>query len=396
MGSGKIMLKSKTGQAVRGEYFFGRDYEINELWGKIESGSSILISAPRRVGKTSLMFYIEDNPRADYHVIYLITESVNGENEYFKRVFDKIVETALHGKNKVLRKAFTIAKDISTKIKSVGQNGIELNEDGKLNYFEELINLIKALDLEGNRLVIMVDEFAQTLENIVRTSGADKAVHFLQSNRELRQMTEINEKVQFIYAGSIGLENVVSGLNSVNLINDLDSMRLRPFSKEQARTLMRELLEDLKFSLNEKQVDYVLDKIKWYIPFYIQLVIQEMDVITSYNGNCKIDQALIDCAFEQILEHRNYFEHWDKRLKKAYKKGDYYFAKDLLSYVSKDGEINSGNIYNLAAKYNVEESFKDVLRSLVYDGYINNNENVKIYRFNSPILRMWWWKNVAN
>ena len=42
------------------------------------------------------------------------------------------------------------------------------------------------------------------------------------------------------------------------------------------------------------------------------------------------------------------------------------------------------------------EDYKDIVVSLVYDGYINNNENIKIYRFNSPILRMWWRKYVAN
>ena len=189
-----MALKIKTGQAVRGEYFFDRDDEIKELRRKIESGSSILISAPRRVGKTSLMLYILDNPGEDYHAIYLITESVNSENEYFKRVFDIIVETALGRKDRFFSKASTVLKDVSTRIKSVGQNGVELNENSKLNYFEELINLIKPLDLEGNKLVIMVDEFAQTLENIINAQGTDKAVHFLQSNRELRQLIEISEK----------------------------------------------------------------------------------------------------------------------------------------------------------------------------------------------------------
>lgn len=188
----------------------------------------------------------------------------------------------------------------------------------------------------------------------------------------------------------------MSGLNAINLINDLDSMHVRPLRKEQARVLIKELVDGLEFSLSEMQIEYILDKIQWFIPFYIQLIIQELDSIVSYKGHGKIDEALIDCSFEQILEQRHHFEHWDTRLRKAYKKEYYKFAKDLLNYISKDGIINSGEIYNLAVKYNVEENFKDIIRSLIYDGYINNNDDIQIYRFNSPILKMWWWKNVAN
>ena len=42
------------------------------------------------------------------------------------------------------------------------------------------------------------------------------------------------------------------------------------------------------------------------------------------------------------------------------------------------------------------DNSQDVIKALIYDGYINNNDDAKIYRFNSPILKMWWYKNVTN
>ena len=56
----------------------------------------------------------------------------------------------------------------------------------------------------------MLDEFPETLENIIETDGPEAGKHFLQSNREIRQNPEINQHVHFIYAGSIGLEHIVS------------------------------------------------------------------------------------------------------------------------------------------------------------------------------------------
>ena len=388
-------MRIKVGQAVRGEDFFNRDREIKTLWAEIEAGSSILISAPRRVGKTSLMLYLHDNPRDGYYIVYIITESVSSENEFFKRLFDEIIETVLGNMDKFFRKTSTAAKAISSKIKSIGQKGIEFDSDGGLNYFEELKRVFISLDL-NERLVIMVDEFAQTVENIVNSKGTDKAVHFLQSNRELRQSTEFNENVQFIYAGSIGLENIVSSLNAVNLINDLNPVFIRPLSTEQAKMLIKELTKCLDFSLEEEKIGYVLDKIKWLIPFYIQLIVQELNRITEQNGIGEIDEKLIDGAFNRILEQRNHFEHWNTRLRKAYKAEDYTFAVSILNLISNEEEIDSNTIHDLAVKYKVEEHFKDIIRTLIYDGYINNNDDPQKYRFNSPILRMWWWKNVSN
>jgi len=55
--------------------------------------------------------------------------------------------------------------------------------------------------------VLMVDEFPQTIENIVRNSNEQAAIQFLQSNREIRQNPALSQHLQFIYTGSIGLEN---------------------------------------------------------------------------------------------------------------------------------------------------------------------------------------------
>jgi len=48
-------LKNKYGPWVSGEDFFNRDTEVRRLTELIDDGNNILIVAPRRVGKTSLV-----------------------------------------------------------------------------------------------------------------------------------------------------------------------------------------------------------------------------------------------------------------------------------------------------------------------------------------------------
>lgn len=85
-------MKNCVGQAVRGDNFWNRANELEDIWDKISTGSNILLSAPRRVGKTSIMFHLQDNPKENYIVIYINTESADSENEFWLKVFNALLE----------------------------------------------------------------------------------------------------------------------------------------------------------------------------------------------------------------------------------------------------------------------------------------------------------------
>ncbi len=397
-----MAIKNIAGQPVRKENFFERPALIRQFKNKIESGSSILISAPRRVGKTSLMLHVHDKGMEGFYFIYDITESVNSENEYFKRMLNKIFYTEfLTLMQKISKKTYRSAKDRAERIREIGKT-IKFDKESKRIFRDEFIDTIKSIDLEGRRIIFMIDEFSQTIENIIEDEGKRSAIHFLQANRELRQDPEINQKIQFVFAGSIGLENIVSRLNAVNLVNDLAPLKVTPLNYEEAHRLMQELTENKPFVLSKSNRDYILDKIQWYIPFYFQMAVMEIsnflldDEGETKPGKKRITKNVIDRAFSRMLEQRNHFEHWEKRLRKAFKKEEYSFAKEVLNLISNKENIESVEIINLAQKFNIPDSYKDIVNSLVYDGYINNNDDPHIYRFNSPLLKMWWWKNVAN
>ncbi len=388
-------MKNVAGQPARGENFFQRPDLTEQFKQKILSGSSIVISAPRRVGKTSLMYHLNDTGMEGYFFIYQITESVNTKNEYFKRLLHKIFDAEfLTSWQKFSKKAFQTIKDRAARISEIGA-GLKFDPDGKIDYYQEFIATIKSLDLNGQRIVLMIDEFSQTIENIIIDESEQSAVRFLQFNRELRQDPEINQKIQFVYSGSIGLENIVNRLNAIHLINDLDSLKVPPLSTEESHLLMQALTQEKEITLDKSLRDYVLKKIEWYIPYYIQLAVQEIGNNVPTTTKTGITKKNIDEAFARMLELRNSFEHWHTRLRKAFKGEEYTFAKSLLSLVSENETIQREEILNLAQKFNVGDHYKEILNALTYDGYLNNNIDPRVYRFNSPLLKMWWWKNVA-
>lgn len=393
--------KNVVGQAVSGSDFFERPKEIKKLLKAIKSGSHILMSAPRRVGKTSLMYYLIDNAEDNYCFIYVITQSINNANDFYKKIFrllvdaDSVCDTTMRlteNTKAILTSAINRIKGF----KVSGFGGIDLNEGQKPDYKVKLFNLLSRLDLDGQKLVLMVDEYTQTVENIRKDCGDREAMAFLQTNREMAQDRAISKNVQFIFTGSIGLENIVSRLNSVDLINDLHSHKVMPLSKDDSILLARSLLENMDFSMVDAEINYMLEKIEWFIPFYIQLFLSEIENLHIDEEFEVVSRETVDNSFDKMLEHRNHFEHWQKRLRGPCKKEEYDYAVEILNAISRNSVLSSNELFNLAVKKGMEEDFKDVLHILTYDGYINNNDDHTLYRFNSPILKAWWYKNVAN
>lgn len=384
-------MKNVVGQAVRGKDFWDRKSELTKIWQAIENGTHPLLVAPRRVGKTSIMYKILDEPKDDYAVVYVNTESADSENEFWHRLFNAMMDEEFKNKNKLILKSFyTSLKTIS--IKKISTSGIEFNDGKVLDYAEAFEELIKEIDSD-KKLIIMMDEFAQTIENIIKYASTHEAESLLKTHRTLRQNPKITSKVIFVYAGSIGLESVVAKLDAMKFINDLNSIKITPLSKVEAVDFSHSLYPEI----GDDEVSYLLARIEWLIPFYIQLIIQEIHTICLEKPLHVISKEIIDQAIEHALDHRNHFEHWLARIKSAFEKDEFKFAKEILNQLSEYGILESKEISNFADKHGLEhEVAKEIIHALVYDGYINNNENPKVYRFNSPILKLWWYKNVAN
>ncbi len=390
-------MKITTGQAARGENFFKRPILINKLWRKIDSESSIIISAPRRVGKTSLMRYVEDNPKDKYYIIYVITESVYNENKYYKEIVKAILNCdSIKKRDKVINSIKDLAKNIFKSIDEVGLDSVKFTKNFELNYYEKFIEIMRSIDLEGHKLIIMIDEFAQTIENIKQKEGTTYAVHILQSNRALRQNSDINNKFQFIYTGSISLEGIARRMDSSKFINDLDILKVTPLSEEEGKALINELLKGLDFTMDDDTINHMLNEIKWLIPFYIQLAMDKIQDIYDEEQLRAIYNKSVDIAIKRMIEENNKFSSWYERLK-VYKNNDYKFILEVLNIISitRAKMITYNEIHDLAVKYNIKETYKNLLNTLIDDGYINNDDEEKIYTFTSPILRMWWCKKNA-
>ena len=388
-------MNNSVGQAVRGEDFWERVNELASIWSAIESGSHILLVAPRRVGKTSIMFNLQDEPKDGYIVVYIDTESADSENEFWQKLFNTLLEEEFVGKLKKYTKKFGLFLE-ETNIDKITTKGVEFGDGSVVDYATAFEKLIKELDSD-KKLIIMVDEFAQTVENIIKYENEKNAQSFLRTHRALRQNENLTKKVTFVYAGSIGLESVVTKMGATKLVNDLNSIKVKPLSSDEAIAFTQVLCKSTSIEMSEDIIRLLLSKIEWLIPFYIQLLIQEISILCREEKEVVVSSEMIDKAIERALGHRHLFDHWRSKLKDGFKKKGYLFAKEILNIICEKDTMSSLKIRNKATKHELDEDYaREIIHSLEYDGYITKYEDGKMYRFNSPILKLWWYKNVAN
>ncbi len=381
-----------VGPVARGDNFWDRPYILEDLWSNIDSGTHTLLVAPRRVGKTSLMFRLLDEPKKDYIVLYLISESAQNAHTFWEMLFEAFTE------DKFIATIEVKAKKIYDKLKTIrineaGIKGIKFGESDSVDYSKAFKEILKSFDSD-KKLVIMMDEFSQTIENIIKHESVQSAEKLLAEHRSLRQDPNIMGKITFIYAGSIGLEGVVSSINAVHSINDISSVKVTPLEQKEAKTFASHLCLESNITIGNDEIKYVLEKIEWHMPFYLQLIVKEIQRL--YRRDPIVNIEVIDEAINNALANRQHFEHWENRLH-VLSKDKKSFVIEILNIISEHKRLESKEILNIANKYNLDEKVrKEVLHSLVYDGYVNSEIDPKVYRFNSPILRIWWYRNVAN
>src|SRR5215475_10503125 len=86
-------MKNVVGKPVTGSNFFGRVQELAEL-GEITQDEHVLLLAPRRVGKTSLLLALQSNVnRAPATGVYVSVAAATNELQFVKILLQAIYET---------------------------------------------------------------------------------------------------------------------------------------------------------------------------------------------------------------------------------------------------------------------------------------------------------------
>ena len=385
---GKKMKKItiKAGPPVEGSDFYGREKELKYAWEyQISKGVSLLLSAPRRVGKTSfskkMLKMAEEN---GWKTMYLDLEGISTESEFVKLFKERLKsekwwDKAWNKTKNVVFKIFDSIKEVK-----VAESGISLNSGA---WRDDTYEKIRQLIENAGKILIVMDELAVYLYDLLKQeNGREKVEFFMEWLRNLRQTT----KACWIFCSSVGIENFTSMHQLSKHLNDLYPFHIEAFSEDEAKDFILHLNVDKNVRFTEEHIQYILDKLMWYLPYFIQILVNKINFLFCVEGK-QLTNAAIDEAYNLLITE-NYFKTWDERLK-YYDEFEDNARKILKLCVSPNGISRDDLLINLTANKNEKEKTEDTLSKLLEmlknDGYMVEHNGK--YIFHSPLLRDFWY-----
>ncbi len=376
-----------TGDAATGKRLFRREMINEEFWKEIEKGNHILFVAPRRVGKTSIMMDLAENSTDRYSCIYQNIEGIRSRNEFYQRLFTLIIQCL--GKSRVQSvKSFVQTCIKKYAIEEITASGLKF-KTRELDYEEELRNLILSLEATKVHTIIFLDEFSEVISKMSRSGQKEDAIAILHTLREIRSYKEF-KNFSIVYAGSVGLEFVIRSIARPKLINDLHPIQTNALTIDEAQQFIYQLTKDATIKLSPQCIEHLVKVIAHTLPYYIQLMLEEIDHIAKLNNKPEISEADIDCAFENVLKTNKNFEDWHDRLR-DYQSAHFDFINEILKHAAHKEQITIQEIYNIACHetYKKQNDYMDFIDQLTNDGYLIESSK-HIYKFISPFLKRFW------
>ncbi len=386
-----ISPKTIMGSVATGAYYYPRTAIVNEIWQELDKGSYILIAAPRRVGKTSIMRDLERNPRAGYIVKFESIQAVQSEAEFYETLYRLVLsclEKSLKAKKGILnyfKKKQISEIDIKGKIKI---------EDRAFNYLNEINLIFRELDEHAETIVLLLDELPEVLHSLNKSGKAEEAKAILKQLRTWRQSNF--KKLQFVLAGSIGIHYVVKTIEGrTSDLNDLKKINCEPLTKAEAMAYIDWASASASIAYDDSMKTYFLQKIQhFYTPYFINLMLAEIDALGRKDDNTKVTTQVIDQAFNKVVKNNEHFADWKNRLSDYLPKSEYEFVNEILIHLAHQDFISIQSIYDKAVRHEKMLDYMELVGDLEQDGYIVEvGEGARQYTFISPFLKAFWLRN---
>ena len=384
-------MKNKVGPPVEGEDFFGREKELQFAFNQIEDGNSLLLAAPRRVGKTSfakkLIVMADDR---SWRILEINLEGIKSEPQFIKTFIKDLQKKTWWGSvSKAIRNNIgSLLEQIDVSIEKDGLKGSVAWKAKRKEVFEKLENLFE----HNKNTLIMIDELGVLLNTYGEDveTGITNAESLLNWFRSLRQKSET--QIRWIFCSSIGIKNFTNRHNISYTINDIEPFKLKTFDKPLAKGLIEKLAESKGFELTDIIIEKMLEKIDWYLPYFVQLLFKEIHRLNQVE-EFPVDKKLVDVAYERLIKNQ-YFDTWDERLK-------YYYeveitSRKILNRLCQNPEGESRKLlFDLIhqasdPREETEKELGQIIGMLTNDGYIYQHQNEK-FLFRSPFLRDYWY-----
>lgn len=383
----------------------GRDRLIERIWRKLET-KSLLFTAERRIGKTTVMTKMVAEPKDGFRVVFMELEGVDSAEQFAEVLLNKLLP--LLSKTD---KAKTGLRAFWEGIGGVEVGGVIRVPGNKLGWQATIEKTLERVcdECAGETILLLMDEVPYMLQKIAsQETGNNQKTLALTMLDVLRSMRQQKPNLRMIFSGSIGLHHVVSDLRQEKIasepVNDMPLIEIHSLAEQDGIKLARRLLGDEAVCLDEPLREVVclqIAKSTDSVPFYIEAVCMYLADQEEPINSVAVDKAVLS---QLTNDHDPWeMEHFRTRLETYYEGtvkvasnetvANAVIARAVLDHLAVTTDPQSiDQVWSaMTSQFSLTEKnhLIHLLRSLTLDHYLVCNTD-KQYAFRFPLIRHWW------
>ena len=426
-------IRNINGALATGSDFFGRERELLRL-ARILLTDSLLLTAPRRVGKSSLVLRLQDLLRdgltepsfrrilEDHGLlshlqqlqpvaVYFNAEDCISELDFAKKLVaalqhqGRFTPALQHQLGSLIR---TFAEAVGLQKISLFGLDVPVGEAGSTGTIRSLItNLLHNIESQPNAgtALVAVDELPEFLLILERQqNGPQRVSEFLHWLRALR--LDFSQRIRWIFLGSIGLDTFVDQRSLTKTLDGLNPMSLGSWETYEAHRFLEAIGPAVGLELSADVRAAILQQVGWALPYHLQIIIQALSELKSAplpvpgQQLMTVAPADVSLAVDRLLQPDGFmrFDTWRQRLKDQLTAPDYTAVMRILRRLA----IVPAGLPRQQLLHELQQSgphadpdviaaqLSQLLAMLQRDGYLLEQNGR--YAFRSFLLREYWYR----
>ncbi len=398
-------LKKAGGNWVDGDRFFDRDVELEALSERVKEGTHTLLTAQRRMGKTSLVRELLRRlaDEGSFETIFVDLEGANDSA-------DAIAEIAIQTRSvrtvwgRIKSSFANFLEGFGDRIEALEVADVKVKLRAGIdagNWRQRGDQIFTALALSEKPVVLAIDELPILINRLLkgqdyritpdRRDAADQFLSWLRKNGQTHR-----GRVSMIVSGSVGLEPVLKQAGLSAQANIFSPFELKPWSREISGKCLEALACNYGLDLSCEVRSEMCHYLRCCVPHHVQQFFDHLHEHLRRNKRHAATLADVGQVYEQdLLSVRGQIdlEHYESRLRMILGTESYKTALSLLTETAVgDALLRWKSIEKYRGGHSSDSgdsvAIDDVLYTLEHDGYLAADSDG--FRFVSGLLEDWW------
>ena len=386
-----------------------REGFLAELWETLRTGH-VVLTAPRRTGKTSVMDHLRGHPEDGFSVVSIDVQDFTHPADLFQVLLDAFHDAHPDLVRERLAAGWELVSRALGRVGTIDVGTFKLalrdsDPDWRGNWGRHGDTFLARVRSTRIPVLFIIDEFPDMLLNLSRE---DEGLlrEFLSWFRTQRQRpAPSRDSIRWLVGGSVNLAGTLDALGLVDRINDLAHVSLPPLTDGDVATFVTDMLGGRGVPFEGEVPDRLIARLGQPIPLFMQMATQDLYRLWKREQRRTV-AADVDAVFDAMVvgsAARMQLQHFHSRIQQYYAEPKHSVAHALPAQISASGsgpqradlkqemERALGELGGSLPVHERRQVFNQLLLDLENDFYVVEVEEGH-YDFASGVLKSWWRK----